>query len=157
MRKLTGRIVGETEDHNGNKAYVLTLQAREQHIRREKASSSICSNEALCALTSAIYMAAVGKEGIKEVAAQCASKAHYMAAEISKIKGFSLSYSGEFFNEFVIKSDISAKEIVKILKKRDILAGLPVAENEMLWCVTEMNTKEDIDKVVSLLKEAAKC
>lgn len=157
MRKLTGRIVGETEDHNGNKAYVLTLQAREQHIRREKASSSICSNEALCALTSAIYMAAVGKEGIKEVALQCASKAHYMAAEISKIKGFSLSYSGEFFNEFVIKSDISAKEIVKILKKRDILAGLPVAENEMLWCVTEMNTKEDIDKVVSLLKEAAKC
>lgn len=157
MRKLTGRIVGETVDKDGNKAYVLTLQAREQHIRREKASSSICSNEALCALTSAIYMAAVGKEGIKQVAAQCAAKAHYMAKEISKIKGFSLKYDGEFFNEFVVKSDIDTAKIVAALKKRGILAGLPLSANEMLWAVTEMNTKEEIDKVVGLLGEVAKC
>lgn len=157
MRKLTGRIVGETEDAAGNKAYVLTLQAREQHIRREKASSSICSNEALCALTSAIYMAAVGKGGIKEIALQCASKAHYAAGEISKIKGFSLAYKGEFFNEFVIKSNVDTAEIALKLQKHGILSGLPLNKYEMLWCVTEMITKEEIDNTVSLLKEVAVC
>ena len=153
MRKLTGRIVGETLDHDGRPAYVLTLQAREQHIRREKSSSSICSNEALCALTAAVYMAALGKEGIKEVASQCASKAHYMAAEISKIEGYKLKYKGGFFNEFVIESKVNTAKIVEKLKKRGILAGLPLGENEMLWCVTEMNEREDIDLVTDILKE----
>lgn len=153
MRKLTGRIVGETTDHEGRPAYVLTLQAREQHIRREKSTSSICSNEALCALTSAIYMSAMGKEGLKDVATQCVSKAHYMKDEIVTIDGFRLKYDGEFFNEFVIESDVDTSKIVDKLQKRGILAGLPLGAHDMLWCVTEMNTKEDIDEVVAILRE----
>lgn len=153
MRKLTGRIVGETVDHDGRTAYVLTLQAREQHIRREKSTSSICSNEALCALTSAIYLSATGKEGIKEVALQCASKAHYMAEEISRIKGFGLKYKGEFFNEFVTESDVDTSKIVDKLQKHGILAGLPLNGRDMLWCVTEMNTKAEIDNAVRILRE----
>ena len=96
MRKLPGRIVGKTTDSEGNRAFVLTLQAREQHIRREKASSNICSNQALCATTAAVYMAAMGPEGMKNTAVQCLSKAHYMAAKILKIAGFKLRYTGEF-------------------------------------------------------------
>ncbi len=153
MRKLTGRIVGETVDHDGRPAYVLTLQAREQHIRREKSTSSICSNEALCALTSSIYLAAMGKEGLKDVAKQCVSKAHYMKDEIVKIDGFRLKYDGEFFNEFVIESDVDTSKIVDKLQKRGILAGLPLSDKDMLWCVTEMNTKDDIDEVVNVLRE----
>lgn len=153
MRKLTGRIVGETVDHDGRPAYVLTLQAREQHIRREKSTSSICSNEALCALTSSIYLAAVGKEGLKDVAKQCVAKAHYLKDEIVKIDGFRLKYDGEFFNEFVIESDVDTSKIVDKLQKAGILAGLPLNERDMLWCATEMNTKEEIDSVARILRE----
>lgn len=153
MRKMTGRIVGETVDSAQNKVYVLTLQAREQHIRREKSSSSICSNEALCALTSAVYLAAVGPDGIKDVAVQCASKAHYMAEKLAAVKGFSIKYNGEFFNEFVTKSDVKTSDIVAKLRKNNILAGLPLNDGEMLWCVTEMVTKQDIDLAVKLAAE----
>ena len=113
----------------------------------------MCSNEALCALTSAIYLSATGKEGIKEVASQCASKAHYMAEEISRIKGFGLKYKGEFFNEFVTESDVDTSKIVDKLQKHGILAGLPLNGRDMLWCVTEMNTKDEIDNVVRILRE----
>ena len=99
------------------------------------------------------YLAAMGKEGLKDVAKQCVSKAHYMKDEIVKIDGFRLKYDGEFFNEFVIESDVDTSKIVDKLQKRGILAGLPLSDKDMLWCVTEMNTKDDIDEVVNVLRE----
>lgn len=153
MRRLPGRVAGQTTDDRGNTAYVLTLQAREQHIRREKAGSSICSNEALCALTATIYCAAMGKEGLREVAAQCMAKARYAAEKISSVKGFNLTYDGVFFNEFVTACPMQPETILSVLAKKGILGGLPLGDT-LLWCVTEMNTEAEIDELVSVLKEA---
>ncbi|MCR4956364.1 MAG: aminomethyl-transferring glycine dehydrogenase subunit GcvPA [Lachnospiraceae bacterium] len=152
MRKLPGRIVGETKDDLGNRAYVLTLQAREQHIRREKASSNICSNEALCAMTVAVYMAAMGKEGLINVANQCVSKAHYLQEGLEKA-GLTKTYQGEFFHEFVTTTKVPAEKIVDALGEKGILAGLPISENEILWCTTEKNTKAQMDEVIAVVKE----
>ncbi|MCR5794018.1 MAG: aminomethyl-transferring glycine dehydrogenase subunit GcvPA [Solobacterium sp.] len=152
MRKLPGRIVGQTTDDRGNTAYVLTLQAREQHIRREKASSNICSNEALCALRAAVYASAMGKEGIREAARQSAAKAHYMQKELEAI-GFTKAYDAEFFNEFVTECPADPQKAMDILCANGILGGLPLEGGKILWCATEVNTKEEIDKAVSLLKE----
>ena len=152
MRKLPGRIVGQTEDHNGKIGYVLTLQAREQHIRREKASSNICSNQALCALAVGVYMSAMGSEGIKEAALQSTSKAHYLAAELDKI-GFKVENKGEFFHEFVTVSEKCPCEALKALEEHGILGGYPLGNHRVLWCCTEMNTKEEMDEVVRILKE----
>lgn len=150
-RSLPGRIVGQTTDHNGKTGYVLTLQAREQHIRREKASSNICSNQALCALTVGVYLASMGSEGLKSVATQCYSKAHYMAAELARA-GFEIE-NEEFFHEFVTKSDKDVNAIMEALAEKDILGGLPLGDGRILWCCTEMNTKAEIDEAVAIIKE----
>ncbi len=151
MRNLPGRIVGETTDNDGNRAFVLTLQAREQHIRREKAGSNICSNEALCALTAGVYLAAFGAKGLAEVALQCMSKAHYLKKGLEKI-GFTGLYDKEFFHEFVTDCPGDALEITEYLETQGILGGLPIGENRILWCVTEKNTKADMDSLIKILE-----
>lgn len=156
MRRLPGRIVGETKDNRGQRAFVLTLQAREQHIRREKASSNICSNQALCAMTAAVYMDAMGQKGIAMAAEQAMSKAHYLAEELCKLDGFHMVYTGEFFNEFVTTCKGSVDKALAALSQRGILGGYPLSgkdEGHILWCATEMNTKEEIDTLISILKE----
>ncbi len=150
MRKLPGRIVGETKDSEGRRAFVLTLQAREQHIRREKASSNICSNEALCALRASVYLAAMGPEGMKEAARQCYSKAHYLASKLEEA-GLRRKYSADFFNEFITECD-DPEGLLARLDEKEILGGLPV-EGGILWCVTEANSREEIEL---LAEEAAK-
>ena len=149
MRQLPGRIVGETKDADGNRCFVLTLQAREQHIRREKASSNICSNEALCAMTASAYLTAMGPSGLSEAANLCYQKAHYLADELAKI-GFPLRYNRPFFHEFVTDCE-DAEAVDRKLAAAGILGGLPVAGG-ILWCATEMNTKQDIDALISVLK-----
>ena len=151
MRRLPGRIVGQTVDCRGKRAYVLTLQAREQHIRREKASSNICSNEALCALRASAYMAAMGPEGLEKAARQCASKAHYLLGALEKAE-LKRTYEKEFFHEFVTEGE-KADEILKTLSANGILGGLPLGDGKILWCATEMNTKEEMDKTAAIVKE----
>ena len=155
IRKLPGRIIGETVDKNGKRCFVLTLQAREQHIKREKASSSICSNQANCAILASVYLATVGGEGLKQVASQCYSKAHYLASELSKIDGVSIKFSDDFFFEFVTVST-DADGLLKYLQSKGILGGLPLSDTEILWCVTEMASRDDIDCLVKLVSDYEK-
>ena len=152
MRKLPGRIVGETVDGDGKRAFVLTLQAREQHIRREKASSNICSNQALCALTASVYLATVGPDGLKQAASLCYQKAHYLAQQLCSIPGVSLRYSGTFFHEFVTDQKDSDK-LLSALEQQGILGGYPLADGGILWCATEKNTKEEMDRVVEIIRK----
>ena len=156
IRQMPSRLSGRTLDKNGKTGYVLTLQTREQHIRRERATSNICTNEALYALAATIYLAAMGKQGMRQVAELCYHKAHYAAAQIGELPGYSLPINGPFFQEFVIQCPASATEVNKKLMDRNILGGLDVSEkvpNGMLLCVTEMNSKEDIDALVAALSE----
>ena len=151
-RKLPGRIVGATTDSDGNRAFVLTLQAREQHIKRGKAGSNICSNQALCAMAAAVYMASMGPGGMKDAAIQSMSKAHYLAAELTKIPGFALKYNSEFFHEFVTERPPGIRKKLNGLAYHGFLGGLPIRDG-VLWCATEKNTKEEIDRMIALLKE----
>ena len=149
FRRLPGRIVGQTHDKEGRVGYVLTLTAREQHIRREKASSNICSNQALCALTAAVYLTAMGPDGLKQAAALSMSKAHYLAEELDKL-GMKRIHAGEFFHEFVTTCPDTEK-VLKALDESGILGGLPV-EGGILWCVTEVVSREELDRAVEIIK-----
>ena len=156
MRKLPGRIVGETVDHNGKTGYVLTLQAREQHIRREKASSNICSNQALCALAVGVYLATMGNEGGRQAAILSMSKAHYFAEKLEEI-GLTVCNQAEFFHEFVTRSEVDSDKILRALEEEGILGGYPLDEHHILWCCTEVNTKEEMDQAVHILREVQGC
>lgn len=153
MRKVPGRIVGQTVDENGKRGFVLTLQAREQHIRREKATSNICSNQALNALGAAVWMTALGKQGLQEIARLNLEKAHYARERLSRISGVQPAYDQPFFNEFVLKSDRPVAEVNKELLKHGMIGGYdlgrddPEMEGMMLLAVTEMRTQEDIEKL----------
>jgi glycine dehydrogenase subunit 1 len=158
MRKIPGRIVGQTIDVAGKRAFVLTLQAREQHIRREKATSNICSNQALNALTAAIYLTTMGKHGLKEVAYQSMQKAHYAFNEIIKLKKYKPVFDKPFFKEFLIKGEQSASTINEKLLESNIIGGYnieinyPELKNALLLCVTEKRTKSEIQQLIAAME-----
>ena len=158
VRQMPGRIVGKTLDTHGKEAYVLTLQAREQHIRREHATSNICTSVALISLMTTVYLACMGKQGMRKVAELCYHKAHYAASLIESIPGFSIFESGNgvFFREFTVKCPIPPEEINQLLLEKGIIGGLDVSnhlENGLLLCVTEMNSREDIESLAETLRE----
>jgi glycine dehydrogenase subunit 1 len=154
MRYMPGRLVGKTVDVEGRPGYVMTMVTREQYIRREKAISNICTSEALMALAAAVYLAAVGKEGLRRVAELCYHKAHYAARAIGKLRGYSLVFDKPFFKEFAVICPLAPSRINEVLLRERIIGGLDIShmiDNGMLLCVTEMNTRQEIDRLVEIL------
>jgi glycine dehydrogenase subunit 1 len=161
VHKMAGRLVGETVDSKGQRAYVLTLTAREQHIKRERATSNICTNQGLIALGTAVYLSLLGKSGLRQVANLCYQKAHYAAAQLSKIDGMGLCFTEPFFHEFALCVNRPVEEVNAHLLEHGIIGGYdlgkdyPSLANHMLIAVTEMNSKEEIDTLVEVLSEVS--
>jgi len=161
LRAMPGRLVGETTDLDGKRGFVLTLATREQHIRREKATSNICSNQGLCALIATVYLALLGKQGLRELAEQNHAKAAYAREQISGLEGFSLPFASPAFNEFVVRSDSGTDALLQKLQGQGFLAGIPLGSDYpelkdcFLVCVTEQNTRDEIDALVAALAGGA--
>jgi glycine dehydrogenase subunit 1 len=161
VHKMAGRLVGQTVDVDGRRGFVLTLAAREQHIRRERATSNICTNQALCALASAVYMSALGRAGLRKVAELCYHKAHYLAAEIGGLHDYQLITSRPFFNEFVVRCPRPVAEINAALLERGIIGGFDLGQaypelgDHMLLCATEVHSREMLDRMVRALEAVA--
>jgi glycine dehydrogenase subunit 1 len=161
VHKMAGRLVGETVDNRGQRAYVLTLTAREQHIKRERATSNICTNQGLLALAAAVYLSLLGRTGLQRVAELCYHKAHYAAEQLSAVRDVSLCFSAPFFHEFALCVGRPAAEVNAHLLEHGILGGYdlsqdyPSLKNHLLVAVTEMNSKEDIDTLAEILSEAS--
>jgi glycine dehydrogenase subunit 1 len=159
IHKMAGRLVGETVDDRGQRAYVLTLTAREQHIKRERATSNICTNQGLMALASTVYLSLLGPKGLRQVAELCYHKAHYAAEKIARIPGYALAFEAPFFHEFAVRCPLPVEEINSHLLEHGILGGYdlgadyPAIHDTMLLAVTEMNTRDEIDTLVDILAE----
>ena len=160
MRHLPGRICGMTRDAEGRRGFVLTLQAREQHIRRERASSNVCSNEALCALAATIHLALLGPEGLREAAERCVDGAHRLAERLNALPGFRLRFDKPFFNEFVLECPVPAERVRQALLKAGLLAGVPLGpwhsamKHSLLVCVSEARTDDELDRYVAAVERA---
>jgi glycine dehydrogenase subunit 1 len=162
LRQFPGRIAGETKDVEGKRGFVLTLSTREQHIRREKATSNICTNQAWCALRAAIFLETIGQEGMRELAYQNIQKANYALDSLSAIKGVKRKFGGPVFNEFVLEFEGGYKKVAEHLLSNGVLGGLdlrplyPALKDCALFCVTEVHSKADIDRLAGLVAEVVR-